>query len=478
MRHNYPDLAIRQKPIFLSRRQRGGSYPTPGPKAPRSRLGDDGDVGVVVMGAGTGAGAGAGAGVRATRGQAVELSGPHHPHPISSTRSALSSSACELSVCGPPHSISSVSLTTNNNILSSISSTQLITHASDLAGPQSISSRNPMITSTSDLSGPQSITIIHHPKPLVPSAGCTLAPIAAPPVPKAVSPVVTPIAPVPKPGLPAPVPVLPLPAAPAGLPGPGPVPAPVADDVREPQPLVASAGPASVITQYHHHERAAMAAVGQSAVSRSGQQRAAKAKEPDLLLEVTARLGRLSVDEPLKYPIEETQAQAQAQAQHAACSACHEHHRSSSSRPAGAVATTVAAGVAVVAPPTGQVRDGSSISHQQPILCAPSALPMCSISGCSSCAGPDVLRHHQHQLQHQSIQQHSLHVGASTIKEPPSSLYMPPSPMGMCPPVLEPLAGHGSAACPGPLGQQPGASPQQPEDELLQTYVLVEPDRK
>lgn len=310
MRHNYPDLAIRQKPIF--RRNRGGSYPTPGAKA-RGRLGDDGDIGS-----------------------------------SQSTHGA---------------------------------------HASDLSGPQSIS--------------------VHPDTLALPPAGS-----------------IAPIDPVPKPA--------------PSLPGP--------NDILEPQPLVASSGPASVI-QYRD-----MAV--QSAVHRPGQEGAAKG--PDMLLELSNRLSQLCVrdmavvDEPLKYPIEET---AQAQPP---CSACHDHHR-----PAVAVAA------AAVAPPTGSSRDGG----HQPILCSPSPLPVCSISGCSSCVGPDVLHRHHH----------SLHVGGSTLKEPPSSIYMPPSPLGMCAPPLEPPAGHLSATGPGPLGQagMEGRGPcQQPEDDLLQTYVLVEPDRK
>ncbi|XP_062404879.1 uncharacterized protein si:ch211-189a15.5 [Sardina pilchardus] len=210
-------------------------------------------------------------------------------------------------------------------------------------------------------------------------------------------------------------------------------------DILEPQPLMVSSGPASMI-QYRD-------TAAHGAVPRSGQQ-----STPVNTLdfeELSNRLRQLCVDD-LKYPIEET---AQGQSP---CTGCDDHHR-----PAAAAATT--------APPPGSPRDNS----HQPILCTPSPLPVCSITGCSSHPGLHVGHH-------------GLQLGEDTIKEPPSSIYMPPSPLGMCGPPLEPPAGHlpaiaVAAAPPVPLGQ-PGlegrGSGQQPEDELLQTYVLVEHERK
>lgn len=211
------------------------------------------------------------------------------------------------------------------------------------------------------------------------------------------------------------------------------------DDTLDPQPLMVSSGPASMI-QYRD-------TAPQSAVHRQGQQ--GTVNPPDLVQELNNRLSQLCinemrVDEPLKYPIEET---AQVQP---SCAGCHDHHRP------GAVTAT--------APPPGSPGDNS----HQPILCSPSPMPVCSITGCSSCASLDVAHH-------------GLRAGEDTIKEPPGSIYMPPSPLGMCGPPLEPSSGHLAAAAPPPLGQ-PGmegrGSGQQPEDDLLKTYVLVEHERK
>ncbi|XP_012680240.2 uncharacterized protein LOC105897807 [Clupea harengus] len=261
---------------------------------------------------------------------------------------------------------------------------------------------------TSDLSGPQSFSV--HTESLAPAA------------------TVAPGNPLPKPSLP--------------------------DDIREPQPLVASSSPASMI-QYRD-------TAVQSAVHRSAQE--GVVSSPDQLLELSKRISQLcvsemSVDEPLKYPIEET---AQVQPPCTGCHDCHDCHRP----------TAAAAAVVVTAPPAGSPRDNS----HQPILCSPSPLPICSISGCSSCAGPDAAQT-WHGCGPDVVHHGGLHAGEDTIKEPPSSIYMPPSPLGLCSPLLGPLAGHLPAAAAPPLGQ-PGVegrgSAQQPEDDLLQTYVLVD----
>lgn len=209
------------------------------------------------------------------------------------------------------------------------------------------------------------------------------------------------------------------------------------EDILEPQPLMVSSGPASMI-QYRD-------TATPSAVHRPSQQ--STVNPTDLVQELNNKLSQLcinemTVDEPLKYPIEET---AQVQPP---CSGCLDHHRP------GAVTSAAAP------PPPGSPRDKS----HQPILCSPSPLPVCSITGCSSCTSLDVVHH-------------GLRGGEDTIKEPPGSIYMPPSPLGMCGPPLEPSSGLLAAAAPPPLGQ-PGMEGrgcgQQPEDDILKTYVLVE----
>ncbi|XP_076142764.1 uncharacterized protein LOC143125310 [Alosa pseudoharengus] len=354
MQTNYPDLAIRKNPVF--RKNRGGSYPTPGTKV-RGRLGDDGDI--------------------------VPMRNYAHAH---------------------TH-----------------------THASDLSSPQSFS--------------------LHTESQVAAASGAPIKP---------------------KPSLP--------------------------EVILEPQPLMVSSGPASMI-QYRD-------TAVQRAASRPGQE-GTPINTLDLE-ELSNRLRQLCVEE-LKYPIEET---AQGQS---SCTGCHDHHR-----PAAAA----------TAPPPGSPRDNS----HQPILCTPSPLPVCSITGCSSHPGLHVVHH-------------GLQRGEDTIKEPPSAFYKPPSPLGMCGPPLEPPAGHlgmcgppleppaghlgmcgppleppaghlgmcgppleppaghlgmcgppleppaghlpatvAAAAPPAPLGQPPGVegrgSGQQPEDDILQTYVLVEHERK
>lgn len=136
-------------------------------------------------------------------------------------------------------------------------------------------------------------------------------------------------------------------------------------------------------------------------------------------VELSEQMGKvhikeLCVDEPLKYPIEET---TQAQP----CS-----------------------GNSVIAPPT-KTQDGMS----SPILCSPSQEHICNIVGCRSCASDAV-----------SGQD-------NTIKEPPRSIYIPSSPLG--PPNDHHLTGNESAS------SQVHRSPtsQQPDDEIINTYVML-----
>lgn len=180
-----------------------------------------------------------------------------------------------------------------------------------------------------------------------------------------------------------------------------------------------------------------------------------QAEEEDCdLRELAERMGQQQdhrVDENLKYPVEETVPPHDS---------CHDHGVTSH-------------------PDTA--RDKS-----QPIMCHPSLVHVCSIPGCSSCAGAE---------------------GKGTIKEPPHSLYVPASPLDTCAGVLDPTSVHLSAgpqsqivegpcvqqqnqdmegpsvqqqnqAMENPSLQQSRSPAQQPEDELLRTYVMVEHDKK
>ncbi len=85
----------------------------------------------------------------------------------------------------------------------------------------------------------------------------------------------------------------------------------------------------------------------------------------------------------------------------------------------------------ITAPPT-KSPDGMSL----PILCSPSQEPVCNITGCGSCAGSDG-----------ALAQDNL------IREPPQSIYIH-SALSVCTPVF-------------------GPPTEQPEDELVQTYVVI-----
>ncbi|XP_030621033.1 spermatogenesis-associated protein 2 [Chanos chanos] len=146
------------------------------------------------------------------------------------------------------------------------------------------------------------------------------------------------------------------------------------------------------------------------------------------------RMGRVnikecSVDEPLKYPIEET-----AQAQPSRSS----HIRSTAS-------------------PLGSPR-----TKNQPIMCNPSQQPVCNIAGCGTCAGSDAFQGHE-----------------NTIKEPPRSLYVLPNSLGECAPALDHRADCQTACSQSQSGKDVPSSPThrsptqpQSEDEL-DTFVML-----
>lgn len=79
---------------------------------------------------------------------------------------------------------------------------------------------------------------------------------------------------------------------------------------------------------------------------------------------------------------------------------------------------------------------GSPRDKAQPVACHPSQVPQFGVPGCRDCSPCD------------------------SIKEPPQSYYIPPTCDAMCAPP--PSQGHA----------------QQPEEELLKTYVLVEREQK
>lgn len=140
------------------------------------------------------------------------------------------------------------------------------------------------------------------------------------------------------------------------------------------------------------------------------------------LVELTEQMGKmhmkeLCVDEPLKYPTEET---TQAQP-------CIENN------------------VHVIAPPT-ITQDGMSL----PILCSPSQEHICNIVGCRSCAVSDVIPGQD-----------------NTIKEPPQSIYIPSS----LPPLGSPTEHHQTGNESSQVHRSPTS--QQPDDDLLQTYVML-----
>ncbi|XP_051500863.1 uncharacterized protein si:ch211-189a15.5 [Myxocyprinus asiaticus] len=148
----------------------------------------------------------------------------------------------------------------------------------------------------------------------------------------------------------------------------------------------------------------------------------------DLLVELTDQMGKLhmkepSADESLKYPIEET---AQAQP----CSGNTDLS---------------------TAPPTK-----SPDAMGFPILCNPSQEPVCNITGCDRCVGSDVVLTQD-----------------NTIKEPPQSIYIPSSLSG-CPLALGPPTDDNQTTNDGSSVQlHRSPTSRHPEDDLLQTYVMV-----
>ncbi|XP_026123651.1 uncharacterized protein LOC113106190 [Carassius auratus] len=156
------------------------------------------------------------------------------------------------------------------------------------------------------------------------------------------------------------------------------------------------------------------------------QGRSREGSTEDCLAELTEQMGKmhmkgLSADEPLKYPIEET---AQAQS----CSGPSD---------------------VITAPPT-KPPDGMSL----PILCSPSQEPVCNITGCGSCAGSD-----------------GVHAQDNRVREPPQSVYIH-SPLSVCTPVFGPPTDHSQTADEGSNGCK-SPTPPQPEDDLVQTYVVI-----
>ncbi|XP_059370013.1 uncharacterized protein LOC132107799 [Carassius carassius] len=152
------------------------------------------------------------------------------------------------------------------------------------------------------------------------------------------------------------------------------------------------------------------------------QRRSREGSSEDCLAELTEQMGKmhmkeLSADEVLKYPIEET---AQAQP----CTGPND---------------------VFTAPPT-KSSDGMSLS----ILCSSSQEPVCNITGCRSSVASD-----------------GICAQDSLIKEPPQSIYIP-SALNACQPVFGPPTDHNE-------GSNGHKSPtiQQPEDDLVQTYVLI-----
>lgn len=131
----------------------------------------------------------------------------------------------------------------------------------------------------------------------------------------------------------------------------------------------------------------------------------------------------LSADETLKYPIEET-------TQTQLCSGNND---------------------LIVAPPT-KSQDDISL----PILCSPSKEAVCNITGCGSCAGSDAIPGQ-----------------VNTITEPPQSIYFPSS-LSRCSPPLGPPTDHKQTENKASSSQiRRSPTSQQPEDELVQTYVIV-----
>ncbi|KAL7833344.1 hypothetical protein AOLI_G00283040 [Acnodon oligacanthus] len=146
-----------------------------------------------------------------------------------------------------------------------------------------------------------------------------------------------------------------------------------------------------------------------------------------LVSELAERMCKLqmkefSADEPLKYPIEET-----AQAQQ--CPGCTEF-----------------VPVSPLCPPE---------ESSPPVLCRPSQQPVCSIAGCGSCSGSAA------ELQ-----------PSDPIKEPPHSFYIPNCLSG-CSAALVAPAGRDQNCSEGSSLQLHRSPMQQPEDDLVQTFVVL-----
>ncbi|XP_071013747.1 uncharacterized protein [Oncorhynchus clarkii lewisi] len=164
-------------------------------------------------------------------------------------------------------------------------------------------------------------------------------------------------------------------------------------------------------------------------VTKEGQE----ADDADELTKLAERIGQLhvhehkmednKVKENLKYPVEETEPP------HASC---NDHD--------------------------GSPQQDSAGDQSQPLMCHPSLVPVCNIPGCSTCEVAD--GPHKHIL------------SRDTIKEPPHSIYVPTSHLD--PSVFDPTAAIHQPST-GPQHQDmEGPIPQTTEDELLQTYVMVD----
>ncbi|XP_056610203.1 LOW QUALITY PROTEIN: uncharacterized protein si:ch211-189a15.5 [Triplophysa dalaica] len=146
--------------------------------------------------------------------------------------------------------------------------------------------------------------------------------------------------------------------------------------------------------------------------------------QENCLVDRTEQMGKmhkkeLCVDEPLKYPIEET---TQAQL-------CNRNN------------------VHVTAPPTK-----TQVGMSSPILCSQSQELICNIEGCRSCAVSDAVPGQD-----------------NTIKEPPQSIYIPSSPLPSGPPTDHHQTGNEGSN--SQLHRSPTS--QQPDDDITKTYVML-----
>ncbi|XP_072527542.1 uncharacterized protein [Salminus brasiliensis] len=146
-----------------------------------------------------------------------------------------------------------------------------------------------------------------------------------------------------------------------------------------------------------------------------------------LVTELAERMRKLqmkefSADEPLKYPIEET-----TQAQQ--CGGCRDFI------------------------PVSPLR--SPENTNPPVLCRPTQQPVCTIAGCGRCSGPAA-----------ELEQND------PIKEPPHSFYIPNC-LSACSSTLAPPTGHNQNGGEGSSLRIHRSPTQQPEDDLVQTYVML-----